>query len=82
MDTIYISWSLKTQTGGHDLLCEMSLAELRERLARLREFEQCELEDRRQRIFQEKQLKEQLLLEQLDNISLRRTLAEQAALCR
>uniref|UniRef100_A0A8C1FYV6 Cilia and flagella associated protein 99 n=1 Tax=Cyprinus carpio TaxID=7962 RepID=A0A8C1FYV6_CYPCA len=69
-----------TETGGHDLLCEMSLAELRERLARLREFEQCELEDRRQRIFQEKQLKEQLLLEQLDNISLRRTLAEQAAL--
>lgn len=64
------------------MLCEMSLAELRERLARLREFEQCELEDRRQRIFQEKQLKEQLLLEQLDNISLRRTLAEQAALRR
>ncbi|XP_067311110.1 cilia- and flagella-associated protein 99 [Pseudorasbora parva] len=69
-----------TETAGHDLLCEMSLAELRERLALLRESEQCELEDRRQRIFQEKQLKEQLLLEQLDNIALRRSLAEQAAL--
>ncbi|XP_058606173.1 cilia- and flagella-associated protein 99 isoform X4 [Onychostoma macrolepis] len=69
-----------TETAGHDLLCEMSLAELRERLALLREFEQSELEDRRQRIFQEKQLKEQLLLEQLDNIALRRSLAEQAVL--
>ncbi|XP_026141293.1 cilia- and flagella-associated protein 99 isoform X1 [Carassius auratus] len=69
-----------TETAGHDLLCEMSLAELRERLARLRDFEQCVLEDRRQRIFQEKQLKEQLLLEQLDNIALRRSLAEQTAL--
>ncbi|XP_077094499.1 cilia- and flagella-associated protein 99 isoform X3 [Siphateles boraxobius] len=68
-----------TETAGHHLLCEMSLAELRERLALLRESEQCELEDRRQRIFQEKQLKEQLLLEQLDNIALRRSLAEQAA---
>ncbi|KAK9960028.1 hypothetical protein ABG768_010105 [Culter alburnus] len=68
-----------TETAGHDLLCEMSLAELRERLALLRETEQCELEDRRQRIFQEKQLKEQLLLEQLDNIALRRSLAEHAA---
>ncbi|XP_056333451.1 cilia- and flagella-associated protein 99 [Danio aesculapii] len=70
----------ETETAGHDLLCEMSLAELRERLALLRESEQCDLEDRRQRIFQEKQLKEQLLLEQLDNIALRRNLAEQAAL--
>uniref|UniRef100_A0A673K2X8 Cilia- and flagella-associated protein 99-like n=1 Tax=Sinocyclocheilus rhinocerous TaxID=307959 RepID=A0A673K2X8_9TELE len=69
-----------TETAGHDLLCEMSLAELRERLAVLSESEQCELEDRRQRIFQEKQLKEQLLLEQLDNIALQRSQAEQAAL--
>ncbi|ROJ19169.1 Cilia- and flagella-associated protein 99 [Anabarilius grahami] len=68
-----------TETAGHDLLCEMSVAELRERLALLRETEQCELEDRRQHIFQEKQLKEQLLLEQLDNIALRRSLAEHAA---
>ncbi|XDV43598.1 hypothetical protein PO909_012053 [Leuciscus waleckii] len=67
-----------TETAGHDLMCEMSLVELRERLALLRESEQCELEDRRQRIFQEKQLKEQLLLEQLDNIALRRSLAEHA----
>ncbi|XP_039522454.1 cilia- and flagella-associated protein 99 isoform X3 [Pimephales promelas] len=68
-----------TETAGHDLLCEMSLAELRERLALLRESEQSELEDRRQQILQEKQLKEQLLLEQLDNIALRRSLAEHAA---
>ncbi|XP_051578308.1 cilia- and flagella-associated protein 99-like isoform X2 [Myxocyprinus asiaticus] len=67
-----------TEPAGHDLLCEMSLAELRERLTLLRESEMCKLEERRQRILEEKQVKEQLLLEQLDNIALRRSLAEQA----
>lgn len=63
------------QTGGHELLCEMSLAELRERLARLKEEEQQEQEKRRQRILEEKQSKEQLLLEQLDTITACRTAA-------
>lgn len=66
------------QTGGHELLCEMSLAELRERLARLKEEEQQEQEKRRQRIVEEKQNREQLLIEQLDTITACRTAAGQA----
>ncbi|XP_027027980.2 cilia- and flagella-associated protein 99 isoform X1 [Tachysurus fulvidraco] len=68
-----------TETGSHELLCEMSLAELRERLARLKVDEQREQEKRRQRILEEKQSKEQLLLEQLDTITACRTAAGQAA---
>nr|XP_055029131.1 cilia- and flagella-associated protein 99 [Misgurnus anguillicaudatus] len=71
-----------TETAGHDLLCEMSLAELRERLMMLRELQQFEQEERRSRILQEKQVKEQMLLEQLDHISLCRSLAEQASAAR
>lgn len=67
------------KTGSHELLCEMSLAELRERLARLKVEEQREQEKRRQRILEEKQSKEQLLLEQLDTITACRTAAGQAA---
>lgn len=59
------------QTGGHELLCEMSLAELRERLARLKEEEQREQEERRQRILKEKQRKQQLL----DTVTAYRTAA-------
>ncbi|XP_072546539.1 cilia- and flagella-associated protein 99 isoform X2 [Salminus brasiliensis] len=61
-----------TETGGHELLCEMSLVELRERLARLREEEQREQEEKRHKILEEKQSREQLLLEQLDTIAMRR----------
>ncbi|XP_062864036.1 cilia- and flagella-associated protein 99 isoform X2 [Trichomycterus rosablanca] len=64
-----------TETGGHELLSEMSLAELRERLARLKEEERQEQEKRRQKILEEKQSREQLLLEQLDTIATRRTAA-------
>lgn len=71
-----------SQTAGHDLLCEMSLAELRERLMMLRELQEFEQEERRNRILQEKQIKGELLLEQLDNIALCRSLAEQAAVAR
>uniref|UniRef100_A0AAR2M102 Cilia and flagella associated protein 99 n=1 Tax=Pygocentrus nattereri TaxID=42514 RepID=A0AAR2M102_PYGNA len=67
-----------TQTGGHELLCEMSLVELRERLARLREEEQREQEEKRHKIQEEKQSREQLLLEQLDTIAMRRTAARHA----
>lgn len=71
-----------TQTAGHDLLCEMSLAELRERLMMLRELQEFEQEERRNWILQEKQMKEELLLDQVDNIALCRSLAEQAAAAR
>ncbi|XP_071767100.2 cilia- and flagella-associated protein 99 [Centroberyx gerrardi] len=70
----------ETETAGHDLLGEMPLAELKERLAVLKEAEQSEQQERRDRILEEKQNKEQLLLEQLDAIDLhRRTLAQAAA---
>ncbi|XP_057199414.1 cilia- and flagella-associated protein 99 isoform X2 [Triplophysa rosa] len=72
----------ETETAGHDLLCEMSLAELRERLIMLRELQEFEQEERRNWILQEKQMKEELLLDQLDNIALCRSLAEQAAAAR
>lgn len=57
----------------------MSLAELRERLSVLKDAEQREQEDRRERILLEKQNKEQLLLEHLDTIALHRTALGQAA---
>lgn len=66
------------QTGGHELLCEMSLLELRERLARLKEEEQREQEKIKQRILEEKQGKGQLLLEHLDTITACRTAAGRA----
>ncbi|KAA0711457.1 Cilia- and flagella-associated protein 99 [Triplophysa tibetana] len=72
----------ETETAGHDLLCEMSLAELRERLMMLRELQEFEQEERRNWILQEKQMKEELLLDQLDNIALCRSLVEQAAAAR
>ncbi|XP_046904382.1 cilia- and flagella-associated protein 99 isoform X1 [Hypomesus transpacificus] len=69
----------ETETAGHRLLGEMSLAELRERLSVLKDAEQREQEDRRERILLEKQNKEQLLLEHLDTIALHRTALGQAA---
>ncbi|XP_064811688.1 cilia- and flagella-associated protein 99 [Oncorhynchus masou masou] len=69
----------ETETAGHDLLGEMSLAELRERLAMLRDAEHREHQDRRGRILEDKKSREQLLLEQLDTIALHRTALGQAA---
>lgn len=58
----------------------MSLAELRERLALLRQRQQMEEEERRRLILEEKQKKQQEMLETLDNIELhRRVLAKEAA---
>ncbi|XP_070777102.1 cilia- and flagella-associated protein 99 [Enoplosus armatus] len=70
-----------TETAGHELLGEMSLAELRERLALLKEAQQAEQQEKREHILEEKQYKKQLLLEQLDTIDLhRRALAQAAAI--
>ncbi|XP_066574401.1 cilia- and flagella-associated protein 99 [Amia ocellicauda] len=71
-----------TETGGYALLGEMSLLELRERLARLREAEQQEEEERRDKILEEKRTKEQLLLDQLDHIALHRAALARAATLR
>ena len=69
------------QTAGHELLGEMSLVELKERLALLGEAQQTEQQEKREHILEEKQNKKQLLLEQLDTIELhRRALAQAAAI--
>ncbi|KAE8289906.1 Cilia- and flagella-associated protein 99 [Larimichthys crocea] len=71
-----------TETAGHELLGEMSLAELKERLALLREAQQTEQQEKREHILEEKQYKKQLLLEQLDTIDLHRRVLAQAAAIR
>uniref|UniRef100_A0A663NEU6 Cilia and flagella associated protein 99 n=1 Tax=Athene cunicularia TaxID=194338 RepID=A0A663NEU6_ATHCN len=68
-----------TETGGHGLICEMSIVELRERLALLREAQKAEEEEKRDQIIHEKQAKEQLLLDKLDQISLFRAELGRAA---
>ncbi|XP_069712555.1 cilia- and flagella-associated protein 99 isoform X1 [Phaenicophaeus curvirostris] len=70
-----------TETGGHGLICEMSIVELRERLALLREAQKAAEEEKRDQIIHQKQAKEQLLLDKLDQISLfREELGRAAAL--
>ncbi|CAM9479431.1 unnamed protein product [Lampetra planeri] len=71
-----------TQTAGHALLSEMSLVELRERLALLKEAQLKAKEERRDDILREKQAKEQLLLQHLDKISLHRASNSKAAALR
>ncbi|XP_010177717.1 PREDICTED: cilia and flagella associated protein 99 [Mesitornis unicolor] len=68
-----------TETGGHGLFCEMSIVELRERLALLKEAQKEAEEEKRDQIIHEKQAKEQLLLETLDQISLFRAELGRAA---
>nr|XP_046269897.1 cilia- and flagella-associated protein 99 [Scatophagus argus] len=68
-----------TETAGHELLGEMSLAELKERLALLKEAQQAEQQEKREQILEKKQNKKQLLVEQLDTINLHRRVLAQAA---
>ncbi|KAM6313447.1 cilia- and flagella-associated protein 99 [Aegotheles albertisi] len=68
-----------TETGGHGLICEMSIVELRERLALLREAQKAAEEKKRDQIIHEKQAKEQLLLDKLDQISVFRAELGRAA---
>ncbi|NXO69125.1 CFA99 protein, partial [Phainopepla nitens] len=58
-----------TETGGHGLFGEMSIVELRERLALLKEAQKAAEEEKRDQIIYEKQAKEQLILDKLDQIS-------------
>ncbi|KAG8591244.1 hypothetical protein GDO81_000105 [Engystomops pustulosus] len=71
-----------TQTAGHGLNCEMSIVELRERLALLKEAERKAEEEKRDQILEEKQSKQQLLLDTLEQISLHRTAQSKASLLR
>ncbi|PWA16408.1 hypothetical protein CCH79_00004438 [Gambusia affinis] len=64
----------ETKTAGYELLGEMSLAELKERLALLKQNQKKEEEERRSNILEEKVKKQQQILETLDNINLYREL--------
>ncbi|XP_008947533.1 PREDICTED: cilia and flagella associated protein 99, partial [Merops nubicus] len=68
-----------TETGGHGLICEMSVVELRECLALLKEAQKAAEEEKRDQIIHEKQAKEQLLLDKLDQISMFRAELGRAA---
>ncbi|XP_030643298.1 cilia- and flagella-associated protein 99 [Chanos chanos] len=68
-----------TETAGHGLLCEMSLVELRERLARLKDSEQRRQKEQRQKIIEDKHVKERLLLDQMDEFDLYRKALKQAS---
>ncbi|XP_032299977.1 cilia- and flagella-associated protein 99 isoform X3 [Coturnix japonica] len=70
---------MREETGGHGLICEMSIVELRERLALLKEVQKAAEEEKRDQIIQDKQAKEQLLLDKLDQISVFRAELGRAA---
>nr|XP_061798196.1 cilia- and flagella-associated protein 99-like [Nerophis lumbriciformis] len=59
-----------TQIAGHELLVEMSHAELKERLYLMKEAEVIEQQKKRDLIQKEKQKKKKLLLEDMENINL------------
>ncbi|XP_072371784.1 cilia- and flagella-associated protein 99 isoform X1 [Scyliorhinus torazame] len=71
-----------TKPAGHNLLNEMSIIELRERLGLLKEAQIKAEEDKRDRILNEKQAKEQLLLDKLEQISLHREALSKKAVLR
>ncbi|XP_022097677.1 cilia- and flagella-associated protein 99-like [Acanthaster planci] len=64
--TKLIDW---TATAGHSLLSEMSIAELKERLALLATEQQEKLESKRDEILESKEAKDRLLMEKLQQIS-------------
>ncbi|XP_067838222.1 cilia- and flagella-associated protein 99 [Heptranchias perlo] len=71
-----------SQPAGYNLLHEMSLLELRERLGLLKEAQVKAEEEKRDRILNEKQAKEQLLLDKLEQISLHREALSKKAVLR
>ncbi|XP_039993513.1 cilia- and flagella-associated protein 99 [Xiphias gladius] len=71
-----------TETAGHELLGEMSLAELKERLALLKKVQQTEQQEKWGHILEVRQNKRQLLLEQMDTIDHHRRALAQAAVIR
>ncbi|CAI5696572.1 cilia- and flagella-associated protein 99 isoform X2 [Oreochromis niloticus] len=71
-----------TDTVGHELLGEMSLYETKERLARLKNKQQAEQEEKRKLILEEKQKQKQQLVEKLDAISFHSSALAQATAIR
>ncbi|XP_067885326.1 cilia- and flagella-associated protein 99 isoform X2 [Heterodontus francisci] len=68
--------------AGHNLLNEMSIVELRERLGLLKEAQIKAEEDKRDQILNEKQAKEQFLLDKLQQLSLHREALSKKAVLR
>ncbi|EMP35544.1 E3 ubiquitin ligase RNF4, partial [Chelonia mydas] len=68
-----------TQTAGYGFSGEMSIVELRERLALLKEAQKKAEEEKRDQIIHEKQAKEQQLLDKLEQISVFRAALGRAA---
>nr|XP_056703774.1 cilia- and flagella-associated protein 99 [Euleptes europaea] len=68
-----------TQTGGHCVLGEMSIVELQERLALLKESQKRAEDEKRDLIICEKRNKEQLLLDTMEQISMFREAFGRAA---
>ncbi|XP_061698971.1 cilia- and flagella-associated protein 99-like [Syngnathoides biaculeatus] len=71
-----------TETAGHELLGEMSYAELKERLFFMKEAEMNEQQKKRDWILEEKDKKQQLLLEDMVNINLHSKVMGMAAALR
>ncbi|XP_006825655.1 cilia- and flagella-associated protein 99-like [Saccoglossus kowalevskii] len=68
-----------TSTAGHALLSELSIAELRERLALLKISEKESEEEKRDEILASKQARDQMLMDKLEQISKFRAAEGQAA---
>ncbi|CAH2299658.1 Hypothetical predicted protein [Pelobates cultripes] len=69
-----------TETAGHGLNCEMSLVELYERLAIAKDTQSKAEEDKRDQILNEKQAKQQHLLDTLEQISFHRAAMGKASI--
>ncbi|KAJ0044241.1 hypothetical protein NL108_004334 [Boleophthalmus pectinirostris] len=70
------------ETGGHELLGEMSLCELRERLALLKRAQAAERLQRQQNIHQQRHRRKQMLQHKLDTIQLHHNALRQATTSR
>ncbi|XP_028294627.1 cilia- and flagella-associated protein 99 isoform X2 [Gouania willdenowi] len=68
----------EAETAGHRFLDEMSVMELKERLAHLKKARQKEEEDKRKRILEEKRKEKQREQEVLDQMALQETIFAQA----
>jgi Rps23 Pro-64 3,4-dihydroxylase Tpa1-like proline 4-hydroxylase len=75
-----VAWhALCAQVVGHGVLDEMSITEMKERLARLKQVQREEQEELREQIVRRKQEKELLLLSKAARLATIRTQAERDA---
>lgn len=74
--TKLVDW---TATAGHSLLSEMSIAELKERLSLMKIAQEEEVENKRDEILENKEAKDRLLMEKIQQISRHRAAEGQVA---